>query len=258
MSVRKAGTTRTANAWDHGRRREALAESLIREIATGAIRPGEHLVTQTLARRFGVSHTPVREALIMLAGMGLVVSQPNRGAVVRRITPREIRQIRQVRVALERAAVRLARGRISDGRLEWFRDEFQALSRLDCNDRSQTAAEIVAHARALDTELHDLIAASSGNAFLINELARMNILFRAFRDAAWSQSPDRRAFRRIASEASEHLAIVEALLAGDRRAAARAMTQHIVSGMTHWGRLTPEGASPPIDPTSEDEEEEPE
>ena len=251
MSVSKNGTSKAANGWDHGQRRRALVESLIREIATGAIRPGEHLVTQALSRRFGVSHTPVREALIMLAGMGLVDAEPNRGAIVRQVTPREIRQIRQVRVALERAAVRLACGRIPRDRLIWFRDEFQALSRHSLDDENSTAT--LARARALDSELHDLIATGSGNIFLINELERLNILFRAFRDAAWSHSQDQRDFHRLASEAREHLDIVEALLAGDRKAAARAMTRHITSGMTYWGRAIPEGASRPTDPIEQED-----
>lgn len=253
VSVSKNGTTKTkaANGWDHGQRRRALVESLIREIVTGALRPGEHLVTQGLARRYGVSHTPVREALIMLAGMGLVDSEPNRGAIVRRVTPREIRQIRHVRVALERAAVRLACRRIPRDRLERFRDEFQAIARVNLDDENST--ETLARARALDSELHDLIATGSGNVFLINELERLNILFRAFRDEAWTRSQDRRDFHRLASEASEHLDIVEALLAGDRRAAGRAMTRHITSGMKYWGRAIPEGASRPTDPFEEEE-----
>ena len=74
-----------------------LVESLLKEIVNGQIRSGEHLVTQALARRFGVSHTPVREALVMLAGMGLLDVTPNRGAIVRKVTARGVREICQVR-----------------------------------------------------------------------------------------------------------------------------------------------------------------
>jgi len=251
VSVSETNRPNSTSAWDHGQRRQSLVESLIREIASGSLRPGEHLVTQGLSRRFGVSHTPVREALIMLAGMGLVDVAPNRGAIVRRVTPREIREIRQVRVALERAAVRLACGQIPRARLERLRDDSRALLELDWNWDDERSEGILVRARALDSELHDLIAAGSGNAFLIHELERLNILFRAFRDAAWSRSQDRRDFHRLPAEASEHLAIIEALLAGDRRAAARAMTQHIVSGMTYWGRAIPKEAPRPTNPIKE-------
>lgn len=249
MSVPKTKRQNSTSAWDHGQRRQALVESLIREIVSGELRPGEHLVTQGLSRRFGVSHTPVREAIIMLAGMGLVDTAPNRGAIVRHVTPREIREIRQVRVALEREAVRLACGRIPKARLERLRDDFRALLRHVEGDWDEgRSGEILAKARALDSELHDLIALESGNAFLINELERLNILFRAFRDAAWSRSQDLRDFHRLTAEAVEHLDIIDALLAGDRRAAARAMTQHITSGMTYWGRAIPEGTPRRTDP----------
>ena len=56
----------------HGLRRQAIAESLLADIVHGRARAGEHLVTQKLADRFGVSHTPIREALISLAGFGVL------------------------------------------------------------------------------------------------------------------------------------------------------------------------------------------
>ncbi|HEU5117348.1 MAG TPA: GntR family transcriptional regulator, partial [Isosphaeraceae bacterium] len=97
---------------DHGQRRRWIAESLLKEIVQGSLKPGTHLVTQTLAKRFGVSHTPVREALISLSGVGIVDLQPNRGALVKEVTPRDVREVCQVRRALECQAVRCACGRI--------------------------------------------------------------------------------------------------------------------------------------------------
>jgi len=65
------------------------------------------------------------------------------------------------------------------------------------------------------------------------------VLFRAFRDVAREHDGARNDFHRLAEEAREHLAIVEALLAGDARAAARAMAQHIRSGSKYWSRAMP-------------------
>ena len=67
----------------------------------------------------------------------------------------------------------------------------------------------------MDSRLHDLIADSCGNAFLAKEIGRLKTLFRAFRDVAWEHDEARNDFHRLAEEAHEHLAIVEALLAGD-------------------------------------------
>jgi DNA-binding GntR family transcriptional regulator len=211
-------------------------ESLLKEIVNGQIRSGEHLVTQTLARRFGVSHTPVREALVMLAGMGLLDVTPNRGAIVRRVTAREVREICQVRRALECEAVRLACGRIDANLLERLGSDLRRLTKVKSTDRHR----FIAAACAVDSRLHDLIAGRCGNTFLAHELGRLKDLFRAFRDAAWDHSESRNDFHRLAAEASEHLAIVEALLAGNRPGAVRAMASHIASGMTYWCRALPE------------------
>ncbi|APW61929.1 GntR family transcriptional regulator [Paludisphaera borealis] len=239
----RSTTTGSSTTWDHGRRRQVLVESLLREIVNGSIRPGEHLVTQALARRFGVSHTPVREALIMLAGMGLVDAAPNRGSIVRRVTTREVREICQVRRALECEAVRLACGRIPTSDLVALREALLALIGVEEDHWVGGVTE----ARALDSRLHDLIASGSGNSFLVNELGRFSILFRTFRDVAWSHSESRNDYHRLDAEAREHLAVVEALLAGDRQAAVAAMARHIAAGVDYWSRALPEGASPPAE-----------
>ena len=93
---------------DHGLRRQAIVQSLIGDVFQGRLNAGAHLVTQELAERFGVSHTPVREALIALAGIGLIDLLPNRGAVVRRVTVTDVREVCQVRRALECEATRSA------------------------------------------------------------------------------------------------------------------------------------------------------
>jgi DNA-binding GntR family transcriptional regulator len=83
------------------------------------------------------------------------------------------------------------------------------------------------------------VAASSGNDFLAAELTRLKQLFRAYRDVSWAYDKARNDYRRLAGECREHLAIVEALLAGDAKAAARAMSQHIRSGVKYWSRSIP-------------------
>ena len=217
-------------------RRQVLVDTLLKEIVNGQIRSGEHLVTQTLARRFGVSHTPIREALVTLAGMGLLDVAPNRGAIVRSVTAREVREICQVRRALECEAIRLACGQIDLDELDQLADELRRLVEVKLPDQPRFIAE----ARAVDSRLHDVIAGHSGNAFLVHGLGRLKTLFRAFRDAAWDHSKLHNDYHRLAAEAREHLAIVEALRAGDRRGAVRAMASHIVSGMTYWCRALPD------------------
>lgn len=219
----------------HGLRRQTLVESLLADVFQGRLQAGEHLVAQDLAKRFGVSPTPIREALITLAGIGLVDLQPNRGAVVRRVTPHEVREVCQVRRVLECQAVRSACGRIDLAELHALAAELRRLVSV----RARSGNGFIAKARALDSRLHDLIADSCGNAFLAKELGRLKILFRAFRDVAWQHEEACNDFHRLGEEAREHLAIIEALLAGDSKQATRAMAQHIRSGARYWSRALP-------------------
>ncbi|HJZ53812.1 MAG TPA: GntR family transcriptional regulator [Gemmataceae bacterium] len=229
-----AVSSANGSAFDHGSRRRAIVRSLLTDVFQGRLRAGQRLVTQALADRFGVSHTPIREALIELAGLGLVDLLPNRGAVVRRVTARDVREVCQVRRSLECLAVRRACGRIDAERLAVFAEEFRKLAA----GTPEPTHSAVAHARDLDNQFHELIWASAGNGFLAAELTRLKTLFRAFRDVAWEQEEARSDFHRVGVEAHEHLAIVEALLAADPKAAATAMARHIRSGEKYWSRIT--------------------
>ena len=217
-----------------GLRRQSIVQSLLADVFHGRLRAGEHLVTQELAARFGVSHTPIREALIALAGVGVIDLLPNRGAVVRRITAKEVREVSQVRRALECEAVRTACGRIDLAALHALAADLKRLM-----TARASAGRFIAEARAVDSRLHDLIADSCGNDFLAQEINRLKTLFRVFRDVAWEHDEARNDFHRLAEEGHEHLAIVEALLAGDAKAAARAMSRHIRSGIRYWSRAMP-------------------
>jgi DNA-binding GntR family transcriptional regulator len=226
---------------DHGLRRQTIVQSLLTEVFEGRLRAGQHLVTQELAERFGVSHTPIREALIALEGIGIIHLLPNRGAVVRRVSAREVREICVVRRVLECEAVRSACGRTDAGTLATLAAGFRGLvgDRPVAGD-GMRADPLIETARTLDSRLHDLIAASCGNQYLAHELGRLKILFRVFRDVTYSHDTTRMASGRFGEEAREHLAIVEALLAADRKAAVRAMSRHILTSVEHWGRLLPE------------------
>ena len=221
---------------DHGLLRQKIVENLLADVFRGDLSAGRHLVTQELAERFGVSHTPIREALIALAGIGIIDLVPNRGAIVRRVTSKEVREVMQVRRALECAAVRLACGRIDLGELDELAVDLKRLAAA----KTMSPARFVERSRNTDSRLHDLIANSCGNQFLANELNRLKTLFRAFRDVSYTQDQERNDLRRLAREALEHLAIVEALQAGDRRSALRAMTRHLQGGVRYWARVLPD------------------
>ena len=96
------------------RRADALRDQLEQDIVTGALRPGERLDEQSLAARFGVSRTPIREALMQLASAGLVELQPRRGAFVASLSLQEVIERFEVMAALEGACGALAARRITE------------------------------------------------------------------------------------------------------------------------------------------------
>ena len=218
-----------------------IVESLLMEVFDGRLRAGQHLVTQELAERFGVSHTPIREAIIALEGIGIVDLLPNRGAVIRRVGLEEVREVCQVRRVLECEATRGACGWIAPADLRALSADLKALR----EKATAPSPGFFEEARAVDSRLHDLIAGSCRNAFLADELGRLKVLFRAFRDVTYSRDETRFLSGRFEAEAREHLAIIEALLAEDRKGAVRAMSRHIRMSVENWGGTLPEAATAP-------------
>src|SRR5437763_13034882 len=95
-------------------RTEALREAIEDKIATGAFPPGMRLDETELTQKFGVSRTPLREALIQLSSMGIVSIRPRRGAVVSDVTPQRLLEMFEVMAELEAMCARLAARRMSD------------------------------------------------------------------------------------------------------------------------------------------------
>ena len=92
----------------HGATVAFIVERLREDILAGRLQPGSRLVESDLTSRFGVSRGPVREALRRLTADGLIEHWPHRGAVVRRLTEREIRELFLIRIEMEALAARLA------------------------------------------------------------------------------------------------------------------------------------------------------
>jgi DNA-binding GntR family transcriptional regulator len=101
---------------------DRLAATIQSRVLSGEIPTGMRLRQETLASEFGVSRTPVREALRKLESSGLVLVEPNRGAVVRGPNARDVREAYAVRAELEGFAAENAVPRILDAQLDLLRD----------------------------------------------------------------------------------------------------------------------------------------
>jgi DNA-binding GntR family transcriptional regulator len=175
---------------------------------------GEPLTEHDLCRRYGVSRTPVREALAKLERDRLVRVVPKKGAFVRSASPEEIRELYEIREALEALVVRLAARHVAEADLVDFDRRFREL-------RARGAAVTATEVRALGEEFHQYLAQRAGNAKLLEFLA----LIREQIQSVWTMSI--LAPRRVQGLVREHLAIVDALRRGEGARAERLMVQHV-------------------------------
>jgi DNA-binding GntR family transcriptional regulator len=196
--------------------RQDLLSTLLTAIFQGKIEAGQPLNIQRLAVRFGVSATPVREALVQLATIGMVEMRHNYGTVARRFGPEELKEIYHLRSLLESEATRMACGRIPADELTALRSEMQRLLAEHGEGWSEQAM-------AADRRLHALIARHCGSRRLEEEIGRYNLLMQCIREVVgnFCHAQDK--------GLSEHLNIVEALLGNHPELAAHAMRSHVLS-----------------------------
>jgi DNA-binding GntR family transcriptional regulator len=193
-----------------------LARRMIGAIFRGELKGGERLVETELARRFGVSRTPVREAISQLAMVGMVELRSGRGAIIRRFGPEELREIYHVRAVLEAEAAQLACQRLGREVVEAAIAKAKVLLGQTNRDSAWSRSTMLA-----DRQFHDLIAGHCGKARLQEEISRYQKLVQAVREAIGNRSSaQERALK-------EHLVILERLLARDSEAAGKAMKSHI-------------------------------
>ena len=189
---------------------------LLEAIFKGRLTAGERLVEIELAQQFGVSRTPVREALSALANIGLIEIKPNCGAMVKPFGSKELRDIYQVRKVLEGAATQLACARIEKKNLESIGENTEALLK---NPGSGTGWS--RRAMKIDEALHDLISQNCGNPRLSEEIDRYRSLVDSVRQTIGNRYQlQERAIR-------EHLNIIKALQRRKREQAAHLMHVHI-------------------------------
>ena len=207
--------------------KDLVTEKLREEIYTGNLKPGEELVQEKISEQLGVSRMPVREALLLLENAGLVEIQKNKRAIVRAVTPEEVREHLEIRSILESHAAAKACRRA---------ENFDALGELlakfqDCPE------DDVPHFRELNSQFH----------FEIWRLAQSPLLERLLKQlwyavpSAYPLDPAGN-FRR---NLQEHTAILEALRRRDEEAACRTLSAHInKTEAIILSRLAGEGRQP--------------
>lgn len=181
----------------------------------GRLPPGARLDEAGIAKRFGVSRTPVREALGQLAVMGLVVSRPHRGVTVASISSEKMGQLFELMAELEGACARLAATRMTPAerrRLQEIHEDSRALMR---------SGDANAYGLANDA-FHEALYSGSHNDYLIEATLATKQRLSPFRSAQFRQTG------RLHRSFEEHERVVEAVLRGDQTAAETTIRDHVL------------------------------
>ena len=200
--------------------RHVIAKRLRAAILASEIKPGEWLRQEQLAHKFGVSHTPVREALQDLVGEGLVEHIPYRGIRVIEFTVADLLDLYATRAFLESLAARHAAQNIPDETLAELRS-------LSDEMEQQRVQKNWTEYRQLNRRFHQVIYTASGHAYLIRTLDQMWTAFPTMMLGNFPATAARPIPQRGASDKQEHLEIIAALETRNSERAEQLMRAHV-------------------------------
>lgn len=180
------------------------------------IPPGGRISVDNLVREFGVSQTPIREALSQLEAQGLVVKTHLVGySAANQMDRRRFEQLYELRFLLEPYAAAKAAENMADDAITQLEQMAERMAVIDEGDPRAAYSTFAQR----DSEFHDLVAAGSGNELVQEALARLHIHVHLFRLFYHSHA--------AATAIAEHQTIIAAIRARDAEAAAEAMRDHI-------------------------------
>ena len=194
--------------------RDVVFNTLRQAILVGELKPGERLMEIQLADKLGVSRTPIREAIRKLELEGLVLMIPRRGAEVADITEKSLRDVLEVRGALEDLAVELACDRITEEAVEQLKIAAQAFQ------QTLRSEDVTQYAEA-DVKFHDVIYQATENQKLIQLLNNLREQMYRYRVEYLKKTE---VHERLLAE---HEYIIECIEKRDKEAAKKAIATHV-------------------------------
>jgi DNA-binding GntR family transcriptional regulator len=192
----------------------AISAALEEDIVLGRLQPRERLVEQDLADRFGTHRVAVRQALFDLEKKGLIERVPNRGALVRDLSPEDVRQIYAVREELETMAARTIPLPVDAAEIE----------RLEAIQKTHSHAVAAADFRAVfysNLEFHRALFGLCGNRFLIESIEQL--AQKAYAIRSWSNTIPEYLLR----VKQDHLDMIDALKHGRRAELVKLCRRHL-------------------------------
>ena len=191
-------------------------KTLRQAILRGELEPGERLMEIQLANKLGVSRTPIREAIRKLELEGLVLMMPRRGAIVAEITEKSLKDVLEVRKALEELSVQLACERITEEEIEQLKDAAKNF------EEALKTEDVTAFAEA-DVQFHDVIYFATQNQRLIQLLYNLREQMYRYR----VEYLKRKEVHQTLLE--EHDYIIQCLGKRDKEGATNAIGTHIMN-----------------------------
>ncbi|QDL94282.1 GntR family transcriptional regulator (plasmid) [Paroceanicella profunda] len=214
---------------------EVIYAELVRRIVEGVLLPGDALNELPLAEEFGVSRTPVREALQHLSIAGLAERGPRRAFIVRRTDLPMLEDLFEALGEMEALCARLAALRMT------AMERHKLSATVQEADAAARAGEALAYSE-LNARFHADICAGAHNRALDAATQVLRV-----RTLPWREAQFRAAAARLESSQTEHRGILRAILAEDGEAAHRAMRDHIAASMLVVAGIVAERAREAVD-----------
>ena len=194
---------------------DKLISDIRKEVSSGILKPGDQLEVTALAERFGVSRTPIREAIRTLVESGVLETRPRKGSFVRVLSAKQLLDLFQVAAELEGMACRLAALSLTKENVEAIESGLAKCTQ---------AAEFqnnVEYAMA-NLDFHTAIHNASGNDWLIEQLRQLQINLNSYRTMPYEIRG------RLKKSTDEHKIICDAILSGDGEHACNLMRDHMM------------------------------
>jgi len=194
---------------------DKLISDIRKEVSSGILKPGDQLEVTALAERFGVSRTPIREAIRTLVESGVLETRPRKGSFVRVLSAKQLLDLFQVAAELEGMACRLAALSLTKENVEAIESGLAKCTQ---------AAEFqnnVEYAMA-NLDFHTAIHIASGNDWLIEQLRQLQINLNSYRTMPYEIRG------RLKKSTDEHKIICDAILSGDGEHACNLMRDHMM------------------------------
>jgi DNA-binding GntR family transcriptional regulator len=203
--------------------RETVTQILRAAIISGEMAPGEVYSAPALGARFGVSATPVREAMVDLSREGLVKTVPNKGFRVTAVSDAELDDIAALRMLIEPPTVRQVAPRIPEEAIPELRELAQAIV-----DHAE-AGDLITYTEA-DRRFHLAILEYSTNQRLVSLVSDLRSQTRLYGLSGMVERGT------LAGSAAEHLDLVDLIAARDATGAGNLMKRHIGRVRAEWAK----------------------